>query len=160
MLYLSSNNTGCHKNGKELLLLAGLKNSTYRKIGNPRKILKDFYCHFRNSYRSDIVVPACKALQNWLFAGSHRAGKRAVAAMRAKILFTEGVHIKSRSRPKFERRRELTDPGRGTSFYGVPPGHIGKVIFNDDHQHRADGAEINYGAHIPTIIDLMESGRL
>lgn len=81
-------------------------------------------------------------------------------ALRAKILFTEGVHRKSRSRPKFERRRELTDMGRGTSFYGVPPGHIGKVIFDDDHQHRVDAAEINYGAHIPTLINLIESGRL
>ena len=56
-------------------------------------------------------------------------------ALRAKILATEGVHSKSRSRPKFERKRELADMGRGTSFYVVPPGHIGKVIFDDDHQH-------------------------
>lgn len=50
--------------------------------------------------------------------------------------------------------------GCGTFFYEVPLGHIGKVIFDNEHQHRANAAEINYGAYIPTLIDLIESGRL
>lgn len=86
-------------------------------------------------------------------------------ALRAKILFTEGAHKLTRVRPKFERRRGTGDMGYGApkdamGFYGVPPGYIGKVLFEVGHQHRTDGVEVNYGAHIPTLIALIESGQL
>ena len=84
-------------------------------------------------------------------------------ALRAKILFTEGAHRKTRARPKFERRREPAGMGYGVPKNGVgfylPPGHMGKMV-DFGHQHETQGAEINFGAHIPTLIEMIESGRL
>lgn len=84
-------------------------------------------------------------------------------ALRAKILFTEGAHKLTRVRPKFERRRETADMGYGVpknevGFY-LPPGHMDKMI-DFGHQHEAQGAEVNYGAHIPTLIALIEAGKI
>lgn len=84
-------------------------------------------------------------------------------ALRAKILFTEGVHRKTRGRPQFERRREPADmgygvPKNGAGFY-LPPGHMGKMI-DFGHQHETQGAEINFGAHIPTLIALIEASKI
>jgi len=54
-------------------------------------------------------------------------------ALRAKILFTEGIHSRKQARPKFERKRapEPTSP---------PPK--------------------NYGADISTLIRMIEAGEL
>ena len=86
-------------------------------------------------------------------------------AQRAKILFTEGSRKLTRLRPKFERRCGAGDmgywvPKDAMGFYGVPPGHVGKAVFEEEHQHRTDGAEIKFGAHIPTLMALIESSRL
>lgn len=84
-------------------------------------------------------------------------------ALRAKILFTEGADKLTRVRPKLERRREPADMGYGVPKNGVgfysPLGHMGKMI-GLSHQHEAQGAEVNYGAHIPTLIALIEAGKI
>jgi hypothetical protein len=36
----------------------------------------------------------------------------------------------------------------------------GKAVFEEEYQHRTDGAEINFGTYIPTLIALNESVRL
>lgn len=72
-------------------------------------------------------------------------------ALRAKILFTEGVHkIK---RPRFERKVPEYTMGRMVSF------HTGRM---DDMLPSTRNAEreINYGADISTLARLIESGEL
>ena len=49
-------------------------------------------------------------------------------------------------------------PKNGVGFY-LPPGHMGKKV-DFGHQHETQGAEINFAAHIPTLIEMIESGRL
>jgi len=75
-------------------------------------------------------------------------------ALRAKILFTEGVHAKNK-RPKFQRRE-------APPMYGVPPdGFMGKFISPvASYPHEGNEADRNFGAHIPTLIELIESGRI
>lgn len=76
-------------------------------------------------------------------------------ALRAKILFTEGVHAKSK-RPKFQRRE-------APPMYGVPPdGFMAKMIMSPvaSYPHEGNEVERNFGAHIPTLIELIESGRI
>ena len=76
-------------------------------------------------------------------------------ALRAKILFTEGVHAMGK-RPKFQRRE-------APPMYGVPPdGFMAKMVMSPvaSYPHEGNEAERNFGAHIPTLIELIESGGL
>jgi transposase len=75
-------------------------------------------------------------------------------ALRAKILFTEGVHAMGK-RPKFQRRE-------AAPMHGIPEGFMGKMIMSPvaDYPHDGNEAERNFGAHIPTLIGLIESGRI
>lgn len=100
-------------------------------------------------------------------------------ALRAKILFTEGVHKHTLRRPKFERRRkpvpELAIAEEVASYgvpadamgYGLPLGHFGKTALaprknapRAGHPHGPPEPPKNYGADINTLIELLESGRL
>jgi transposase len=82
-------------------------------------------------------------------------------ALRAKMLFTEGMYCKEKSRPKFERRR---DSGRVS--FGLPGGAFGYGLpqFDDDsyssHQHGNDGETKNYGVNISTLIRKIEAGEI
>jgi hypothetical protein len=99
--------------------------------------------------------------------------------LRAKILFTEGIHKHTLSRPKFERRRDAVPelamaeevagygvPGDAVG-YGLPPGHFGKAVPTPrkstpkaEHPQEPPWLPKNYGADINTLIELLESGRL
>ncbi|RMR16835.1 hypothetical protein ALP90_200185 [Pseudomonas amygdali pv. ulmi] len=93
-------------------------------------------------------------------------------ALRAKILFSEGAHKRTLSRPKFERRREpevvetaieLPDDAIGY----LPPAFMRKTIITEwknkqieGDPHEQAGSPRNYGADIHTLIDLLEAGML
>jgi len=89
-------------------------------------------------------------------------------ALRAKILYTEGVHANKQARPKFKRKRE---PELEGVVIGVSDDAIDnslptmmrvstmkqmKVV--DQHQHV--GPAKNYGADISTLARLIETGEL
>lgn len=76
-------------------------------------------------------------------------------AFRAKILFTEGAHAMGK-RPKFQRRE--TAPMDGVA----PEGFTAKMVMPPvaSYPHEGSEAERNFGAHIPTLIELIESGRI
>jgi transposase len=67
-------------------------------------------------------------------------------ALRAKILFTEGVHNKVR--PKFRRREVMADD------------MAGRMAMFTTFQHDAPEAGKNYGVDISTLARLIEEGRL
>ena len=67
-------------------------------------------------------------------------------ALRAKILFTEGVHNKVR--PKFRRREVMADD------------MAGRMATFTTFQHEAPEAEKNYGVDISTLARLIQEGRL
>lgn len=82
-------------------------------------------------------------------------------ALRAKILFTEGVHFKKKQCPKFERK--------GVEWgYGLPPERlmydqlftISRMTFDTLNQKATKETEINYGASISTLVRLIEDGKL
>src|SRR5690606_252122 len=80
-------------------------------------------------------------------------------ALRAKILFTEGIHSNKQKRPRFERKREPEPVEMG---YGVPvmekvrPMRAPEAY--DPHKH--EKREKNYGADISTLIRMIEAGEL
>ena len=67
-------------------------------------------------------------------------------ALRAKILFTEGVHNKAK--PKFRRREVMADD------------MVGRMAMFTTFQHDVPEAEKNYGVDIPTLTRLIEEGKL
>ena len=92
-------------------------------------------------------------------------------ALRAKILFTEGAHKRTLSRPKFERRRgperKVAEPAMigyaladGVMGYGKALPTRRTVTPKSEHPHEPPGPPKNYGADIATLIELLEAGRL
>ena len=86
-------------------------------------------------------------------------------ALRAKILFTEGIHSTKKNRPKFERRR---NPG---IRFSMPRGEV----LNDQsftlsrftpsdtnlqNQHEAPEEILNFGADISTLISFINEGKI
>jgi len=89
-------------------------------------------------------------------------------ALRAKILFTEGIHSNKQKRPRFERKREAEPVEMG---HGLPDDAIGYGLpvmekvrsmrppeAYDPHKH--EKREKNYGADISTLIRMIEAGEL
>lgn len=89
-------------------------------------------------------------------------------ALRAKILFTEGIHSRKQARPKFERKRApepvemsraLPDDAMG---YGLPVLEKMRAMKSpkEADQHKAPPSPKNYGADISTLIRMIEAGEL
>ncbi|MGV2528063.1 UNVERIFIED_CONTAM: transposase, partial [Bacillus thuringiensis] len=87
-------------------------------------------------------------------------------ALRAKILFTEGIHSRKQARPKFERKRApepvemsraLPDDAMG---YGLPVLEKMRAMKppKEADQHKAPPPPKNYGADISTPIRMIEAG--
>lgn len=87
-------------------------------------------------------------------------------ALRAKILFTEGIHSRKQARPKFERKRApepvemsraLPDDAMG---YGLPVLEKMRAMKppKKADQHKAPPPPKNYGADISTLIRMIEAG--
>jgi len=72
-------------------------------------------------------------------------------ALRAKILFTEGIHNKTKT--KFRRRE--AEPTLGYTMFEM----VGRASFGQD-QHEMVEAAKNYGADISTLTRLIEEGKL
>lgn len=71
-------------------------------------------------------------------------------ALRAKILFTEGVHSTNKNRPKFIRRQDniLSDKSFALARFKI------------DGQHEEPDCEFNYGADISTLVRFIEKNRI
>lgn len=84
-------------------------------------------------------------------------------ALRAKILFTEGVHKQKLARPKFERRRREPEPVMMDMMTtsGNTYGWAGAAFpETTPASTEIEKAGKNYGADINTLIRLLEEGRL
>lgn len=86
-------------------------------------------------------------------------------ALRAKILFTEGVHKKKLARPKFERRREAEPAAMDMMATGGMFGWAGAKFPGNSARSASAPTETensgrNYGADINTLIRLLEEGKL
>lgn len=84
-------------------------------------------------------------------------------ALRAKILFTEGMHKHTRSRPKFERRNRVAEGGyelpvieKAATYSRTTSKDFGKAW----PQHDEPTAPKNYGVDISTLIQKLEAGEL
>ena len=126
------------------------------------------------NYFGNPVTDAYTESLNSLIRVMNRLGRGySFEALRAKILFTEGIHSRKQARPKFERKRapEPVEMGRAlpddAMGYGLPPGHFGKAVLTPrkstpkaEHPHEPPGSPKNYGADIATLIRMIESGEL
>ncbi len=128
--------------------------------------------HFILNYFEHPVTNAYTESLNSLIRVMNRLGRGySFEALRAKILFTEGAHKHTLSRPKFERRREPVQKVAEPTMIGyalvdgVMP--FGKAIPfprrgvpGEARPQEPPGPPKNYGADIATLIELLESGRL
>lgn len=71
-------------------------------------------------------------------------------ALRAKILFTEGIHATKKNRPKFTRRQDR----------GLPDKSFAMARFQVSDQHDETDSKLNYGADISTLVRFIEEGRI
>lgn len=121
------------------------------------------------NYFEHSVTNAYTESLNSLIRVMNRLGRGySFEALRAKILFTEGIHSRKQARPKFERKRApepvemgraLPDDGMG---YGLPVLEKVRTMKppKDAHQHKAPPPPKNYGADISTLIRMIEAGEL
>lgn len=86
-------------------------------------------------------------------------------ALRAKILFTEGIHRHKQVRPKFERQERKCEPEPESETIGYaymaracppPP----PKLRQPPDQHAEPKAAKNYGADIATLTRMLEAGEL
>lgn len=84
-------------------------------------------------------------------------------ALRAKILFTEGAHV-VKSRPKFERRRNErvmfsipVDADVCMDSFAMSRFSLGSET---KFQHDTPEETLNFGSDIPTLVRLIEEGKL
>jgi hypothetical protein len=100
--------------------------------------------------KNDVAVLLVDHQSGLLIRVMNRLGRGySFEALRAKILFTEGV-CKIR-KPKFKRPiqdEDMTDYNQITTFSRTTPSTI------------STGGEINYGADISTLVRMIEEGRL
>lgn len=80
-------------------------------------------------------------------------------ALRAKILFTEGAHVKQKYRPKFERR-SVPD----IRFSVIADDNFEALAefraFEPTKQYNVQVDPMNYGASISTLVQLIEEGQI
>lgn len=81
-------------------------------------------------------------------------------ALRAKVLFTEGVHKTKRARPKFERRDDVRFSRRPDAMYDQLFTMSRMMVSEPANQHDNQGELLNYGASISTLAGLIEAGEL
>ena len=71
-------------------------------------------------------------------------------ALRAKILFTEGVHATEKNRPKFIRLNDKP----------LPDNSFAMACFPMSDQHGETDSDLNFGADISTLVRFIEQGRI
>ncbi|MCL2644475.1 MAG: ISL3 family transposase [Betaproteobacteria bacterium] len=84
-------------------------------------------------------------------------------ALRAKVLFTEGIHSHKQKRPRFERKHTRKPlPANTVDFFMSPVVENVRPVCPpeayDPHRRKERGK--NYGADISTLIRMIESGEL
>ncbi len=123
------------------------------------------------NYFEHLVTNAHTESLNSLIRIMNRLGRGySFEALRAKILFTEGIHSNKQARPKFERKRvqqpaELGSlvPDKMLAEFRLPSDAIGyglPPVPRPTHQHDVPKREKNYGADIATLIRMIEAGEL
>lgn len=126
----------------EVNLAPEIKESFYpltRAINNWMPEILNYFSHpVTNAYTESL---------NNLIRVMNRLGRGySFEALRAKVLFTEGVQKKGR--PKFEKRKG----------HVLPEGAFGFMLA--ESSTRYDSEEDNYGADISTLVRLIEEGNL
>lgn len=87
-------------------------------------------------------------------------------ALRAKILYTEGLHKHTKTRPRFERKREQPKAANDMEMgYGVPPPKERAAKVAEPHaaygEQQHEGKPLpNYGVDITTLTRMLEAGEL
>ncbi len=118
------------------------------------------------NYFEHPVTNAYTESLNGLIRVMNRLGRGySFEALRAKILFTEGIHRHKQARPKFERQERKREPESELETVGYaymakafPPPPPKRPEPPD--QHHGPKVPKNYGADITTLIRMLEAGEL
>lgn len=78
--------------------------------------------------------------------------------LRAKVLFTEGVHNSKRARPKFGQRNDSRFSSRNDVLKNQLPAMSRMMNLDLANQHKSEGEIVNYGASISTLVYLIKTG--
>lgn len=112
-----------------------------------------------NYFEHPITNAYTESLNNLIRVMNRLGRGYSFEALRAKILFTEGVHKHKLNRPKFEReaqRQPVVESGtREMMTWRMPPPAPKRGLSTENEQ-----VEINYGADISTLIRMIENGEL
>ena len=137
--------------------------------GDLTRAFKNWQPFILNYFEHPITNAYTESLNNLIRVMNRLGRGYSFEALRAKILFTEGLHKHTLSRPKFERNKNLRkrqEAAEGDAIsYGLPD-MLEKAIpapstrsKPSDPQSQPTAAK-NYGSDINTLIELLESGGL
>jgi transposase len=110
-----------------------------------------------NYFEHPITNAFTESLNNLIRVANRMGRGYSFEALRAKILFTKGVHKHDFTTPKFERMRNLARPHR-TVQKTVAPAESQKSVFPKSSGDSR--TPMNYGADITTLAGLIASGDL
>lgn len=118
------------------------------------------------NYFEHPVTNAYTESLNGLIRVMNRLGRGySFEALRAKILFTEGIHRHKQTRPKFERQERKREPEPELETVGYA--YMAKAfpppppkLRQPPDQHAQPKAPKNYGADIATLTRMLEAGEL
>jgi transposase len=115
-----------------------------RAFGNWQPWILNYFDHpITNAYTESL---------NSLIRVMNRLGRGySFEALRAKILFTEGIHAQKKSRPKFERQ----SPEVLFAMCQFTANRVGHENHDEDPEQK-----LNFGADIATLIRMIESGQI
>ncbi len=134
-------------------------------FGDLIRALTNWQPFILNYFEHPITNAYTESLNNLIRVMNRLGRGYSFEALRAKILFTEGIHKHKLSWPKFERRREPEPVARDMMMGGNVFEWAGASLPNrppkkDSAATETVKSEKNYGADINTLIELLEAGKL
>ncbi len=133
------------------------------------RAFKNWQPFILNYFEHPITNAYTESLNNLIRVMNRLGRGYSFEALRAKILFTGGLHKHALSRPKFERNKKFGDRKQtadgDVNSYGLPD-MLEKAITTPTTLSKPTNPQIqptvpkNYGSDINTLIELLESGGL
>jgi len=118
------------------------------------RAFENWHPYILNYFKYPVTIAYTESLNNLIRIMNRLGRGYSFEALRAKILFSEGIHKHKYKKPKFERRSR-----------GMPTMYKMSLVtdsFNDKWPQSTQEKEIigNYGADISTLIEKIEKGEL
>jgi transposase len=133
-------------------------------FGDLTRAFKNWQPFILNYFEHPVTNAYTESLNNLIRVMNRLGRGYSFEALRAKILFTEGLHKHTLSRPKFERNRKVSvnkeaKPDDIIAF-SIPEIFERAAPRPAPDPQKTPAAPKNYGSDINTLIELLEAGEL